>query len=405
MLFHYIALTQAGVKSDSTIDAPNGAAALESLQSRGLIVISVEQISESGGKFSLSNISFFNRVKLKDIVIMSRQISSLFDAQVSAVKAFNLMAESSSGIVMKAALEQVSRDVQSGTTISDAMRKHPRVFQDFYVNMVRSGEESGKLAETFAFLADYLDRQYELTSKTKNAMIYPAFVIFTFVTVMVLMMVIVIPKLTVIIQDAGTELPIYTKIVIGISNVLLHYGFLILIFLGLSGVFMGYTFSKPAGKLWLDTVKLKIPYVGDLYKKMYLSRIADNLATMLGSGIPVVRALEITQSVVGSRVYENIMADAIQGVRGGSPISNMFAKYPKQVPSVFVWMTRTGEETGTSAGMLKKIATYYKREVEQAVDTLIGMIEPAMIVSLGLSVAFLLMSVLVPIYNVANSVG
>jgi len=172
----------------------------------------------------------------------------------------------------------------------------------------------------------------------------------------------------------------------------------------LFGLAVQWQLRQPAGKLFLDRMKLRIPFVGDLYMKMYLARIADNLSTMLTAGIPVVRTLEITQSVVGNRIFEALLADTIVGVKGGAPISDMFAKN-KDIPQVFVWMIRTGEETGTIGAMLKKIATYYKREVETSVDTLIGLIEPAMIVSLGLSVAFLLMSVLVPIYNIADSVG
>jgi type IV pilus assembly protein PilC len=190
----------------------------------------------------------------------------------------------------------------------------------------------------------------------------------------------------------------------GISHVLVHYGLVLVVALGLLGTGISWELHKPSGKLWLDTIKLKIPYVGDLFRKMYLSRIADNLSTMLSSGIPVVRTLEITQSVVGNGVFEMIIADTINGVKSGSAMSDMFGKY-KEIPSVFVWMTRTGEETGALSNMLKKMAIYYKHEVEQSVDTLIGLIEPVMIVSLGISVAFLLMSVLVPIYNISTSMS
>jgi type IV pilus assembly protein PilC len=401
MMYTYEAITPQGTKTTGQIDAPNENAVLENLQSKGLIVVGVKLVKTTSNS---TGFSLFNRVKLKDIVITSRQIASLFDAQVSAVRVFNLMAESSANPVLKYSLENVSRDIQAGITIAEAMRKHPKVFSDFYVNMVRAGEESGKLTDTFNFLADYLERQYELSSKTRNAMIYPAFVVATFFIVMILMMVLVIPKLTSIITESGGEIPIYTKIVIGISNLLLNYGFILVVFAVLFGLVVQWQLRQPAGKLFLDRMKLRIPYVGDLYTKMYLARIADNLSTMLTAGIPVVRTLEITQSVVGNRIFETILADAIVGVKGGTPISDMFAK-SKHIPQVFVWMIRTGEETGTIGNMLKKIATYYKREVETSVDTLIGLIEPAMIVSLGLSVAFLLMSVLVPIYNIADSVG
>lgn len=403
MLFRYTVINQSGVQSTGEIDASTQELAVDSLQKRGFIVVSVVETKGANGDL-LSGIAFFNRISLKSIVIMSRQIASLFDAQIAAVKAFNLMAESTKSTALKTVLESVSQDIQGGITIADAMEKHPNAFSSFYVNMVRAGEESGRLTETFNYLADYLERQYELTSKTKNALIYPAFVVLTFFTVITLMMTMVIPKLTQIILESGQEIPIYTKIVIWMSDTLVNYGFIILIALILGVIAVGYQLRTPAGKRMLDNTKLSIPYLGSMYSKVYLARIADNLSTMLSAGIPVIHTLEITASVVGNKVFEDIINETIQSVRGGANISDTFSLHP-EMPNVLTQMIKVGEESGELSNVLKKLASFYKKEVENAVDSMIGLIEPAMIIALGLSVGFLLMSVLVPIYNLGNSIG
>lgn len=183
--------------------------------------------------------------------------------------------------------------------------------------MVRSGEESGKLDETFLYLADYLDRTYEVGNKAKNALIYPAFVITTFVVVMILMLTLVIPRVSAILIETGQEIPIYTKIVIALSNFFVNYSvFLVILVIGAG--FAGWRFARTdKGRYSFDLLKLSIPYVGDLYRKLYLSRIADNLSTMLSSGISVVRAIEITSTVVGNSVYEDILTEATQQIKGG----------------------------------------------------------------------------------------
>src|SRR3989338_9132903 len=192
---------------------------------------------------------------MKDIVILSRQISTLFEAQISALKAFSMLAESSERPVLARKLTQVCDDLQAGFSISGALSKHPDVFSNFYINMVKAGEETGKLNQTFLHLAEYLDRQYALTSKTRNALIYPIFVIFTFIVVMSLMFVVVIPKLSAIILDSGQEPPFYTKIVIGTSNLFVNYGFFVLIFIVVAAIWVWRMSSTEKGKTYLDKVK------------------------------------------------------------------------------------------------------------------------------------------------------
>lgn len=401
MLFKYKAVDEKGVEKNGEIDAPNQDIAISSLQRRGLIIVSIKE--ELKGKTFLS-ISFFNKVPMKDVVILSRQIATLFGAQVSALKAFTMLATNTENKLLAKKLTEISDDIQSGVSISSALSKHPDVFSNFYVNMVKVGEETGKLNETFDHLANYLNRQYALTSKTKNALIYPIFVVITFFVVMGLMFYVVIPKLSVIILESGQEAPIFTRLIINFSNFVVDYGFLIIVFFVLLGIWLWRLSKTENGKIYLDKMRLSIPGVGDLYKKLYLSRIADNMDTMLISGIPIVRAIDITSEVVGSRVYREILKDVADGVKSGLSFSGAFEKHLDQVPNILVQMIKVGEETGALGDILKTLADFYKREVDDAVDTLVGLIEPIMIVVLGLGVGLLLVAVLMPIYNIAGNI-
>ncbi len=401
MLFKYKAVDDKGINKEGEIDAPNHDLAVSGLQRRGLIIISIQ---DEGKSKSILSLSFLERVSMKEIVILSRQISTLFEAQVSALKAFTMLAANTENKILSKKLMEISDDLQAGISISGALAKHPDIFSNFYINMVKVGEETGKLNETFDHLANYLNRQYALTSKTRNALIYPIFVVATFFAVMVLMFVVVIPKLSAIILDSGQEPPIYTKIIIGLSDFFVSYGFLVVVFLILLGIWFWRLSITEKGKIYLDNIRLSIPAVGNLYKKLYLSRIADNMDTMLTSGVPIVRAIDITSEVVGSRVYKEILKDVADGVKSGLSFSLAFEKHIKQVPGIMVQMIKVGEETGSLGEILKTLADFYKREVDDAVDTLVGLIEPIMIVVLGLGVGILLVSVLMPIYNLAGGI-
>ena len=304
-LFNYTAVDQEGRERQGSIDAISQDVAVTALQRRGLIVSSVVSV-DSGSVFE-KQLGFFDRVKSRDIVMLSQQITTLFEAQVSALRAFRLLAAESVNPVMQKILTEVANDLQSGNPIADSMEKHPKAFSPFYVSMVRSGEETGRLDEAFAFLAEYIDRTYEVTKKAKNALIYPAFVITTFFAVMILMLTTVIPRLSDILTESGQDIPVYTKVVIGLSTFLSNYIWL----LGIAFVFGGvalYRYSQTeAGQQYLAKARLNVPYVGDLYKKLYMSRISDSLSTTLRSGIQLIRGIEIASSVVGDPVYDAIL--------------------------------------------------------------------------------------------------
>ncbi len=401
MNYVYSAVTDKGDKREGTIEAVNQELALAGLQRRGLIVTSIKSEEENKKWFELT---LFERVPLKDVVILSRQMSTLFEAQVSALKAFTLMAENSENKLLGRKLNTIVSDLQAGSSIAGALAKQSDVFSDFYINMVKAGEESGKLTQVFSFLADYLDRQYALTTKTKNALVYPAFVVGVFFVVMILMFTFIVPKLSAIITESGQDIPIYTKIIFGISAFMVNYGIFLLIFLLILVAGLIYLARTPKGKQTLDDIKFGLPLFGNLYQKLYLARIADNMDTMLSSGIPIVRAIEITGQVVGNKRYQAVLMDAMEGVKAGKAFSMALSEHP-EIPKLMSQIIRVGEETGSVGSILKMLAKFYNREVDQSIDTLVGLIEPFMIVFLGLGVGLLLVSVLVPIYNIAGGIS
>ena len=400
-VFEYSGIDSDGNERQGTIDAVNIDLAIAALQRRSIVISRIDPQGKRDSMLNL-NISLFNRVKPADIVMISRQMTTLFEAQVSALRAFELLASEARTPALAAKLNEITSDIQSGSSISMALSRHPDMFSNFYVSMVRAGEESGNLDKTFEYLAGYLDRNYEMITKARNALVYPAFIVITFIAVMVLMMTVIVPHLTAMLNDTGQALPIYTLVVIGISNFLSKYIFLILILLGASiAFFINYSRSE-SGKTVLSRARLQIPAVGNIYQKIALSRVADNLATMLKSGIQILHALEITASVVGDPIFETAITEATNDVKAGLPLSEALRKHP-EFPGIMVAMVKIGEETGSMGPILDTMAKFYRREVDGAVETMIGLIEPLMIVALAVGVAFLLAAVLLPIYNIAAS--
>ena len=401
MIFKYKVIDDKGQEREGTIDAISQDVAIISLQGRGFVVSSITSADKTS--FLSRIITILNPVKSKEIVILSRQIATLFDAQVSALRVFRLLAGESESPILRTSLSQVADDLQGGSSISKALARHPKIFSPFYTNMVRAGEESGKLDQIFGYLADYLERTHKVSSKARNALIYPAFIVFTFVVVMILMFTMVIPRVSSILLEAGQEIPIYTKIVMGVSSILVNYGVFLLILLVVGTFFLVRFARTVGGNRYFSNLQLTIPYIGGLYKKLYLARISENMNTMLSSGISMVNALEITSTVIDNNKYKEILKKSVESVIAGSSVSESLSGH-SEVPNIMVQMIKVGEETGKIGEVLKTLAGFYAREVDTAVDTLVNLIEPVMIVFLGFSVGLILTSVLVPIYNISSAV-
>jgi len=402
MLFSYKAIDTSNATREGTVEASSIETAIATVQKRGYTITSIDPV-DTDKPFYAIEIEWFQRITNKEVVILSRQIATLFEAQVSALRIFRLLAAESENPQMQRVLNSISEELQAGSSISRAFGAHGDVFSNFYISMIRSGEESGSLEKSFMYLADYLDRSYMVVSKVRNALVYPAFVVGIFIIVMGLMLTLVIPRISQILTDAGQDLPIYTRIVIGLSDFLVNYIAILLVLLSFAGFGLWRFVQTPIGKRFADELRVTVPYFGMLSRQLYLTRICDNLATMLSSGISMVQALEVTADVVDNEVFKEIINNTLLEVKSGRSFADTIGEYP-EIPGVMSQMAKVGEETGNLADILKTLAKFYEREVNNSVDNMISLIEPAMIVVLGLGVATLLASVLMPIYNLTNTI-
>ena len=397
--YEYKARTKDGELRSGFIDTSSQEAALAALQQNGLMVVSVKEKS----KPRFFEMKFGGRVKYKDVVIFSRQMSTLFEAHIPVASALKTLIGETGKEALREVIAQVLDDINGGLALSQAMAKHGDAFSSFYVNLVRSGEESGKLQEVFGYLADYMERTSYLTSKAKNALIYPAFILTAFVGVMVVMLVVIIPRLTSIFKETGQEVPFYTQMVIYTSDFLRQWGLVILVLIVVGSVFLWRWSQTKSGVDFFNRLQLKIPIIGELYRKLYMARLTDNLHTLIISGIPILKALSITGDIVGNVVYQRALEQAIESVKAGNSISAAFEKY-KEIPTLVTQMIKIGEGSGKLDLILANVSKYYQREVDSVVDNLVALIEPALIIFLGIGVGVLVGSVMVPLYNMTGNI-
>jgi len=402
-LFEYRAKTKEGENRSGTIETSSQEAALDALQRNNLIVLSIRE-AKPRSAFELK-LPFFggNGIRQKDVVIFSRQLATLFEARIPMVQSLQTLIGESQRVGLRTVITQILDDVSGGMSLSQALAKHPQVFSAFYVNLVRSGEESGKLEDVFKYLADYLERSYYLASKAKNAMMYPAFVLVAFVGVIVVMLVVVIPKLVSIFQDTGQAIPFYTQIVIYLSLFLRQWGLALILLLFAGIIFLWRWGMSSAGRLFFHRLQIHAPLVGDLYQKLYMARLTDNLQTLIAGGIPILRALSISGDVVGNVIYQKAITDAIDSVKAGSTISAAFERVP-EIPVLVTQMIRIGETSGKLDFILANITKFYQREVDSLVENLVSLIEPALIIFLGAGVGVLVASVMIPLYSLVGSI-
>ncbi len=400
MLFNYETKTQQGETKTGTVEALTQDAAVETLQRNNLIVLSVREAS----KISLTNkrIKFFDHVPQKEIVIFSRQISALFQAKVPVIESLQAMVDQTKNVTFKEVLEDITESVNSGNSLSKSLSSHKKVFSDFFISIVHSGELSGNLEEVFDYLADTIEREYYLTQKVRGAMIYPAFILFGLVGVMFVMMVWVIPNLTSVFSEADIELPLLTRIVIGISEIFQSYWWLILIALIGSVVGFLHWITTRMGRVIWGAIQLKIPIFGTILTKFYLSRFSDSLSTLIKGGLPIVKSLEVSANVVGNYTYRKIIEDTIDNVKKGGTISSIFKKH-NEIPIMVSQMIAIGEQAGKLDSTLKTVADFYHKEVENTMDNLVTIIEPLLILVLGIGVGILLVAILMPMYNITSA--
>jgi len=398
--YSYKAKTQTGELTEGTVEAPEESLAVDILHSKGYVVLSLIPVKKGFLTSDLGQV--ISRPNTKDIVIFTRQLSTLVDADMPISEGLRTLAKQTEKPMFRKIITDVSEAVEAGSSLSSALAAFPKLFSIFYIKLVQSGEVSGKLQESLLYLAEYLERSRGINSKIRGALAYPAFVVFSLVIVTLIMVIYVLPQLLSIFNEAGVEdLPITTRILIWVTNFINKYLYFLMTGL-LVLIYMGWTYIKtPAGKERLDNMKIKLPSLGMAVRNLYLARISESLSTLIKAGIPILEGIRITSELVGNENYRKIMLSAEENVRGGGTMSEVLFKY-REIPPLFSSMVAIGEKTGKLDSMLEHISKFYKSESDNTIDNISQLIEPILVLVLGFAVAILVSSILLPIYNLVG---
>lgn len=344
-------------------------------------------------------------VSQKEILFFTRQFATLFSSGVPIVQAFDAMIGQIKNKRFRSIITQMRNDIEKGSSLAESMKRHPRVFSNLYVNMVRAGEEGGMLDKVLFRLADYYEKMLKLRRKIIGAMIYPSIVIAVAVLVVAIIMIFVIPTFSKLFGEMGLDLPLPTRITIGLSNFMVQTGFFML--LGIIGFFVFIKFFRRTeqGRKITDMVLLKLPIIGDILLKSSLSRFARTLGTLLGSGVPILNSMEISARASGNKIIEDVIINMRDDITGGKSLTEVLKARTELFPPIFIQMVNVGESTGGTDDMLNKVSDFYDEEVDNAVANLMSMLEPAMIVFLGVTIGFIVVSLYLPIFKLGEVVG
>ena len=399
--YKYRVRTEDGRIQAGLVDAANPNQASEALAERGFDVILLEPYQRASQEKGV--LSFFNRVKAKDIVIMSRTLSVMVSASVPLVDALKNIAIQTPNPILRQVMADVASEVETGARLSDAFERHPKTFGMFFVNMIRSGETSGQLQQVLEYLADQQEKDYDLTSRIRGAFTYPIFVLTALCIVGFLMITFVVPSLTSILEEAGQELPITTKMLIAVSSFFQHFWILIIVGLILFVIGIQFFIRTPYGKEFFDLLKLRMPIFGKLFQNIYVVRFSRSLGTLISGGVDQVTALEIVSGIVGNQVWRRLIFETIREVNEGNSITTAFLRSP-YVPMLMNQMLAVGEETGRLQEVLDRTSDFFKREVDNLVRNLVTLIEPLVMVLLGLAVGVMVSAIMLPLYNMSSAV-
>ena len=393
--FTYTARSFAGEMRTATIDASSRDDVIAQLRRQRLNVVKIDEATPKKPKRG--------HIKMRDIVILTRQFSTMINAGLPLVQAMTILAEQSQNKVLSEVMRKVVFDVESGNTVADALSKHPQAFSNLYVNMVAAGEAGGILDTILMRLATFMEKNDALIRKVKGAMIYPGVIMSVAAVAVTVLLIFVIPVFENLFSSAGLALPLPTRIVMGASRFLKGYWYVVLAVIGVS-VFMFKRYNATSdGKLKIDRFMLKVPVLGDVLRKSAVSRFTRTLGTLISSGVSILDGLEITAKTAGNRVVQDAIMESRSSIAGGDTIAQPLKK-SGVFPPMVISMISVGEQTGGLDEMLSKIADFYDEEVDAAVSNLLSLLEPLMIVFLGVVVGGMVVSMYLPIFDMINAV-
>ena len=398
MRFAYNAKNKEGKVVKDYIEATDEKTAIQSLKDSQLFVIDIKAKDQSKGASA-----FQQKVGLKEKIIFTQQLAMMIRSGLSVTEALEALRDEAQNKYFVAAINKVMLDVKGGTTLSEAFSKHPAIFSSIYCNMTKAGEQSGKLDMVLDRLSSQLEKDYDLNRKVRGALSYPIFVMFALIIVMVLIITVIIPQLKSVFDDAGVALPATTRAIIWLSDIFQKYGiYLLIIFGGLIGGFIWASKKRSFRKI-LDRLYTKIPVIGPLLVKTYISRFSRTFASLVASGMPVLDAITTSSEVVGNIIYSDELMKLVEKVKNGQSISSAMKQSPL-FPRMVSQLSTVGEKSGNLSEVFDKIADFFDRDIDNTTANLSSMLEPVIMVVMGVGIGFIVVSVLQPMYGLVNAI-
>lgn len=401
MKFHYKAIRDNGEVKEGEKTAADKQALYGMLKAQGLTLVTAQAADEAG--WGNLNISLFNRIKTEEKILFARNLSAMIDAGLAMARALNVMERQTDNDYFADIIATLQADIREGKTLSDGLRGFPNEFSDLFINMVEAGEESGDLSKALSVIAEQTERSYKLKRKIRGAMLYPAIILGAMIIVAILMLIYIVPTLTSTFNELNVELPASTRFIIAISDFLQNNTILALG--GIAGVVGGFFagIRTEPGKRALDWTLLKIPIIGELVKETNSSRTAHTMSSLLTSGVEITRAIEVTNGVVQNVYYKEVLEETLEAVKRGEQISEVFEKHEDLYPPFVSEMTAVGEETGKLAELLDRVGDYYEDDVRQKTQNMSTIVEPFLMIVIGIAVGFFALSMITPMYSLTNS--
>lgn len=403
--FYYEALDKGGKNVKGVIDAPNEEAIIEKLRGMGYYPLNVKINKKKAGEidlFALPGIRLIaHRITNKHVMTFTRQLSTLIDAGLPILRSLHILEEQVESVLFKEAIRKMATDIESGSSLSDSMSKHPKVFDKLYVNMVRAGEIGGVLESILNKIAAFLEKKQALRGKVRSAMMYPLAVSILAAIIVSFILWKIVPAFEDIFTKLGGDLPLPTRILVVASEILLRRTWIIVVAVVAIIVIYNQINKRPSGKLLFDRIKLKMPVFGELLRKIAIARWASTLSTMITSGVPILQSLDIVRETSGNEVISRAMIDVYQSIKDGDTIHEPLGRCDV-FPPLVVHMVAVGEETGAIDQMLTKVAEAYEREVDDTVNALTSIIEPVLIVCLGVLIGAIVIALYLPLFEIPN---
>jgi type II secretory pathway component PulF len=402
MKFKYQAKTKEGVTQVGFVEASDRDSATAILTTHDLFVLSV--IAEHPPTVLDTLAGLFGRVTRKDLIVFARQLATLLEARLPLNNALKILQEQTTNARLKEAISQVSSDIDAGVSFSQALERQDRTFPEYYIEMVRAAEVTGNLNEVASFLADYTEKEGDLATKAASALVYPGIVVALFVVVAFILLTFVYPSLGGVFAENGVTLPWYTEVLLNTGNFLHAWWVAILILVCVLGAVGINYFQTKEGEALLDEAKIRLPIVKKVYTPVIMARFGNSAALLVHGGIPIAQALEIIGHMVGNSLYKDVVHDIAGDVRQGSLLSASIAKYPSFFPPLISQMVAVGETTGKIEDMFMRLSGIYTREADEITNNLVDLIQPVLMIGIGVMVGLLFASILIPIYSLTESI-